>query len=143
LQFNVFTNLSKGENRMLRYLAVLGGLLVMVLSTTPVLAVEVVDAVITTAIEDREPVDSVEVFPIQNGKLYCFSRIIGAEDSTVVYHVWYRDEQLMSRVDLPVNSPDWRTWSAKRFLGEWPGQWHVGIQEADGNRLRKVDFQLR
>ena len=128
---------------MLRYLAVLGGLLVMVLSTAPVLAVEVVDAVITTAIEDREPVDSVEVFPIQNGKLYCFSRIIGAEDSTVVYHVWYRDEQLMSRVELPVNSPDWRTWSAKRFLAEWPGQWHVEIQDADGNRLRKVDFQLR
>jgi len=61
----------------------------------------------------------------------------------VVYHVWYRDEQLMSRVELPVNSPDWRTWSAKRFLEEWPGQWHVEIQDADGNRLRKVDFQLR
>ena len=115
----------------------------MVLSTAPVLAVEVVDAVITTAIVNREPVDSVEVFPIQNGKLYCFTRIIGAEDSTVVYHVWYRDEQLMSRVELPVNSPDWRTWSAKRFLEDWAGKWHVEIQDANGNRLRKVDFQLR
>ena len=128
---------------MLRYLVVLGGLLLMVLSTTPVLAVEVVDAVITTAIVDREPVDSVEAFPIQNGKLYCFTRIIGAEDSTVVYHVWYREEQLMSRVELPVNSPDWRTWSAKRFLEDWPGNWHVEIQDANGNRLRKVDFLLR
>lgn len=128
---------------MLRYLVVLGGILLMVLSTAPALAVEVVDAVITTAIVDRAPVDSVEVFPIQNGKLYCFTRIIGAEDSTVVYHVWYRDEQLMSRVELPVNSPDWRTWSAKRFLEGWPGKWHVEIQDANGNRLRKVDFQLR
>ena len=128
---------------MLRYLVVLGGILMTVLSTVPVLAVEVTDAVITTAIVDREPVDSVEVFLIQNGKLYCFTRIIGAEDPTVVFHVWYRDEQLMSRVELPVNSPDWRTWSAKRFLEDWAGKWHVEIQDANGNRLRKVDFQLR
>lgn len=128
---------------MLRFLIVLGGLLAMVFSTAPVLAVEVVDAVITTAIVDREPVDSVEAFPIQNGKLYCFTRIIGAEDSTVVYHVWYRDDQLMSRVELPVNSSDWRTWSAKRFLEDWSGKWHVEIQDADGKRLRQVDFQLR
>ena len=127
----------------MRYLVVLGGLFVMVLLTAPALAVEVVDAVITTAIVDREPVDSVEVFPIQNGKLYCFTRIIGAEDSTVVYHVWSRDDQLMSRVELPVNSSDWRTWSAKRFLVDWSGRWHVEIQDADGKRLRQVDFQLR
>ena len=125
---------------MLRYLVVSGGLLLMLLSATPGLAVEAVDAVITTAIVDREPVDSVEAFPIQNGKLYCFTRIIGAEDSTVVYHACYRDEQLMSRVELPVNSPDWRTWSAKRFLEDWPGKWHVEIQDANGNRLQKVDF---
>ena len=128
---------------MLRYLVVFGGILWLVLSTTSVLAIEVVDAVITTAIVDREPVDSVEAFPVQNGKLYCFTRIIGAEDSTVVYHVWYRDEQLMSRVELSVNSPDWRTWSAKRFLDDWPGKWHVEIQDANGNRLRKVAFLLR
>ena len=128
---------------MLRYLVVLGGLLVMVLSTAPVLAVEVVEAVITTAIVDREPVDSVDVFPIQNGKLFCFTRIIGAEDATVVYHVWYRDEQLMSQVELPVNSTDWRTWSEKRFFEDSPGKWHVEIQDVHGNPLRKVAFQLR
>lgn len=128
---------------MLRYLVVLGVFLGMILSTAPVLAIEVVDAVITTAIIDREPVDSVEAFPRQNGKLYCFTRIIGAEDSTMVYHVWYRGKQLMSRVELPVRSADWRTWSAKRFLEDWAGEWRVEIQDVDGNVLRVVGFQLR
>ena len=97
----------------------------------------------TTAVIDREPVDQVEAFPRQIGKLYCFSRIIGANESTVVYHVWYRGNQLMSRVELPVNSPDWRTWSAKRFLEDWQGEWRVEVQNADGDILREVKFQLR
>ncbi len=128
---------------MLRYLVVLGVLLWMTVSATTVWSIEVVDAVITTAVIDRSPVDQVKAFPIQNGKLFCFTRIIGAEDSTEVYHVWYRGTQLMSRIKLPVDSPDWRTWSAKRFLDDWSGEWHVEIQDANGSVLRKVDFQLR
>ena len=128
---------------MLRYILVFVVLLGSVASTTPSWAIEVADAVITTAIIDREPVDRVEAFPIQNGMLYCFSRIVGAEDPTTIFHVWFRDTQLMSRVALPVNSPDWRTWSAKRFLEDWPGEWHVEIQDVDGNVLETVSFLLR
>ena len=128
---------------MLRYLAVAGFLLWMTVSATNVWSIEVVDAVITTSVIDRRPVDQVKAFPIQNGKLYCFTRIIGAEDPTEVYHLWYRGEQLMSRTKLSVNSPDWRTWSAKRFLEDWSGEWHVEIHDVDGNVLQKVNFQLR
>jgi len=127
----------------LRYLAVMGSLLWMAVSATTVWSIEVVDAVITTEVVDRNPVDQVKAFPIQNGKLYCFTRIIGAESATEVHHVWYRGKQLMSRMKLPVNSTDWRTWSAKRFLEDWSGEWHVEIQDVDGNVLQSVDFQLR
>jgi len=128
---------------MSRYLLLMSIILAIILSASHVLALEVTEAVMTTAVIDREPVDQVEAFPRQSGKLYCFSRIIGANESTVVYHVWYRGEQVMSRVELPVNSPDWRTWSAKRFLEDWQGEWHVEIQDADGDILREVKFQLR
>ena len=128
---------------MSRYLILIIMVLALVLSAGQVLALEVVDAVITTAVIDREPVDNVEVFPLQNGQLYCFSRIAGADEPTVVYHVWYRGERMVSRVELPVNSSNWRTWSAKRFLEGWSGEWHVEIQDVDGNILRKVEFQLR
>lgn len=128
---------------MLRSLVVMASLLTLLWSASPVWAITVYDAVVTTAIVDREPADSVEVLPIQNGQLYCFTRIIGAGESTVVYHAWYRGEQLMSRVELPVNSPDWRTWSVKRVLEDLPGEWHVDIQDAEGNLMRKVGFQLQ
>lgn len=126
---------------MLRYM-VLTSIILMSFALRPSLAIDAVDAVITTAVFDREPVDMVEVFPRQNGKLYCFTRITGAEEPVKVYHVWYRGEQLMSRVELPVNSSSWRTWSAKQLLEDWPGEWHVEVQDESGNVLKRVDFQL-
>lgn len=114
-----------------------------VIATCPAQALEIANAVITTGVVDREPVDQVKVFPRQNGKLYCFTRVVGAEDTTVVYHLWYRDEVLMSRVELPVKSPNWRTWSAKQFLEDWPGQWRVEIQDAAGAVIKTLEFELR
>lgn len=128
---------------MVRNLLVSGALLMSLTFAGQALALEVIEAVITTAIIQREPVDEVEVFPIQTGKLYCFTRITGAAEATVVYHLWYRGGQLMSRVELPVNSPDWRTWSAKRFLEDEPGQWRIEIQDASGTVMRQVEFELR
>jgi hypothetical protein len=126
---------------MLRYL-LLTSIILMSFAVRPSLAIDAVDAVITTAVFGREPVDMVEVFPRQNGQLYCFTRITGAEEPVKVYHDWYRGEQLMSRVELPVNSSSWRTWSAKQLLEDWPGEWHVEVLDESGNLLKRVDFQL-
>ena len=128
---------------MLRCLLAGVAFLTMILTGGSVLAVDVADAVITTAVINREPVDEVEAFPIQNGRLYCFTRITGAEEPTFVYHLWYHEETLMSRVELPVNSPDWRTWSAKKFLEDQPGEWHVDVLDVTGKLIRSVTFQLR
>ena len=116
---------------MSRYLMLMSIVLILVLSAHQVLAVEAADSVITTAIIDREPVDLVEAIPIQGGTLYFFTRIIGADEATNVVHVWYREEPLMSRVELAVNSSSWRTWSAKTFAGDPPGKWRVEVQDAD------------
>lgn len=106
-------------------------------------AVEIADAVLTTAVVDRELTDRVEVFPRQNGILYCYTRVVGAAGETVVYHLWYYGEELMSRVELPVKSPNWRTWSSKKLLENWPGDSRVEIQDAEGNLLKEMSFELR
>lgn len=127
---------------MSKYLLVAGFVLMSILSASRVAALEVAEVVLTTAVVEREPVDQVEAFPRQGGRLYCFSRIAGASEPTTVYHLWYRGEQLMSRVVLPVNSPDWRTWSVKRLHEDEPGEWRVEIQDAAGNFLQQIIFEL-
>ncbi len=128
---------------MLRNLVLWSSCLALLLTALPASALEVTQMAITTAIVDREPVDSVVVYPIQDTLLYCYTRILHADEPTVVKHAWYRDDQLMSLTELQVKSPDWRTWSAKRLLAGWEGNWRVDVLDADGQLLQSTGFQLR
>ncbi len=103
---------------------------------------QIVDATITSAIENRVPTDSVEVFPADYGKLFFFTRIVGATQETQVSHVWFYEDQEMARVTLPVQSADWRTFSSKRFLPQWVGQWSVVVEDEQGVCLTEVFFRL-
>jgi len=106
------------------------------------MATEIAEAVITTAVVKREPVDRVEVFTVKNGRACCFSRFVGADYPTTVSHLWFLDDELMSRIELPVNAPDWRTWSQNTFREGSSGQWRVEILAAGGELLETVSFQL-
>jgi len=63
--------------------------------------------------------------------------------ATVVYHLWYYDEELTSRVVLSVKSSNCRIWSVKELLDDSPGAWRVEIHAADGNQLEELNFDLR
>ncbi len=99
------------------------------------------DATITTEIVDQMPVDQVTSYPADYGKLFCFSRILGAEAETEVTHVWYYQDDELARVTLPVRSSNWRTYSSKRFLPQWAGQWQVKIFHGE-DELGSLAFTL-
>ena len=71
------------------------------------------DLVMCAAIEDREPSGIGTVFSSDSEKIYCFTKIIGATDTTSVNHVWYMGDKEVSKVSLPVKASPWRTWSSK------------------------------
>lgn len=105
-------------------------------------AIEAREGVMTTAIEDRAPVDDVEVFPATDGQLYCYTKITGATGPTEIVHLWYRGDKLVSRVVLPVRSESWRTWSTKQFLPNWQGEWKVEVRDSQGTLLKTLKFRL-
>ena len=102
----------------------------------------VADGTITSAIENQKPVDQIDSYPADFGKLYCFTRIVGAPEETEVTHVWYYQDNEMARVTLPVRSTDWRTYSSKRFLPQWAGQWKVVVFDGEGNEIATIPFSL-
>ncbi len=114
------------------------------LLSTPVFAagLQVADAAITTAIENQMPVDRIESFPADYGKLFCFTRITGAEKDTQITHVWYFNNDELARVTLPVRSADWRTYSSKRFLPQWAGDWRVVVLDDQQNEIASIPFRL-
>ena len=95
-----------------------------------------------TAVEDRQPSGVGTVFPDSLDKLYCFTKIAGAEDTTYVYHVWYFGNDEIARVKLPVKAKSWRTWSSKK-LNMLLGKGHVEIVSESGNILGKAEFEIQ
>lgn len=93
-----------------------------------------------TDVENRELVGTDINFSSDIGNIYCYTHITGAEDSTEIAHVWYYQNEEKARVTLQVGSADWRTWSSKRILSSWVGDWDVRIEDAEGNVLGSSSF---
>lgn len=100
------------------------------------------DGTITSAIENQMPVDRIESYRADFGKLYCFTRIVGGQGDTEVTHVWYYQDNELARVTLPVKSSDWRTYSSKRFLPQWAGEWKVVVLDRELNEIATIPFSL-
>lgn len=105
-------------------------------------ALEVSEASLTTGIQDRMPVDQVDSLPPGVTTLYCFTRVVGAAEETTVQHVWFRNGVEVARVELPVRSINWRTWSSKKIPADWTGEWKVEIQDKFGEVLTTLPFRV-
>jgi hypothetical protein len=99
-------------------------------------------AAICKNVVDREPVDAGISFAAAVGKLYCFTKIIGAESPTQITHVWYFDGNERARVDLAVNGASWRTFSSKIIQEHELGAWRVDVMDAEGNVLKTLEFEV-
>lgn len=94
------------------------------------------------AVQDRVPVGVADSFPSDIFSVYCFTRIVGADDTTTVVHRWYHGDTRVAEVELVVKSSNWRTWSRKRMMPEWSGQWKVEVVAADGSVIASKEFTL-
>jgi hypothetical protein len=106
-------------------------------------SLEIAQAVICTEVSDRTPIGTGETFPPDIARLYCFTTVLGAEDETSIRHVWSFGDQMMAEVTLPIKSVKWRTYSSKRILPQWIGSWRVDIQDANGQTLTSIDFEIK
>ena len=106
------------------------------------LALEVSEAVITTEIRDRAPVDAIQTYPATAESLICYTRVTGAAADTSITHLWYREGVEMARIELPVRSGDWRTWSSKSIFPGAAGAWRVDVLDAEGELLKTIPFTL-
>jgi len=104
---------------------------------------EVVEVTFCTGVEERTPVGADTEFSNTVGRVWCFTKITGADDPTTVVHVWYFNDEEKARVDLAVNSNSWRTWSSKQVVETWTGQWRLEVESADGTVLKTAEFAIK
>jgi len=99
-------------------------------------------AVICKNVVNRAPVDIGNRFPATVDRLYCFTKILGAEQPSRITHVWYFDGSERDRIGLAVGGSPWRTYSSKRVRTVDVGSWHVDVLDAGGNILYRVTFEV-
>lgn len=99
-------------------------------------------AALATSIMDREPQGIANKFPGDIEKIYFFTHVQGALNPTVIYHRWYYKGKLMAEVGLPVKSKNWRTYSSKRIIFEWIGNWVVEAVDTKGQVLKSLTFEI-
>ena len=115
-------------------------------ATLPVEAVEpaiaVKEGVIATTVENRLPQGVGTQFSATVGVLYCFTSVSGAGEETSIIHTWYYQDKKVAEVVLPVRSILWRTWSSKKIMPEWKGDWKVAVTSEDGTLLTTIPFTI-
>jgi hypothetical protein len=105
---------------------------------------QVLRAYVCKGIEESEPAEAGRSFlSPESGllRLCCFSEVASAAPDTIL-HVWYWGDREMARVPLEVHGPRWRTWSSKRILEEWRGDWRVEITDRAGAVLTSLEFSI-
>lgn len=101
------------------------------------------EASVGTSIENRELQGTAESFSPDVGTVWCLTRITGGGgEGDTVKHRWFHGDNLMAEVELPVRSSSWRTYSSKKILPEWTGDWSVEITDPEGTVLETVKFSI-
>jgi hypothetical protein len=105
--------------------------------------IEVENNAICTSVEDRQPIGTDSVFTADAGKLYCFTKLKSQTDKSKISHVWFYQDNIMAKINLPIKAKSWRTWSAKTIMPDWKGNWRVEVQDSNGNILSSISFRLK
>lgn len=93
--------------------------------------------------EIRGIVGAGELFAPDVERVFCLTRVEGLADDTTITHAWYHEGVTRARVDLPVRSSNWRTWSSKLILPGWTGVWEVKVLDSGGTVLASASFEIR
>jgi len=99
----------------------------------------VVRSTITTAVENREPTDSLESASTEQNQLYFFTELRDMSGQTA-RHRWEHNGKVMAEVEFDVKGPRWRVWSSKSFVPNWTGDWKVSVVNGAGDVISEKRF---
>ena len=97
-------------------------------------AANVARAQFTSAVQDREPVDSLDALTNDVERVFFFTELRGLGGQRVT-HRWEHGGKVMGEVAYEVGGDRWRVWSSKQFDPSWTGEWKVSVIDASGATL--------
>jgi Protein of unknown function (DUF2914) len=98
--------------------------------------------VVSTGVENREPVGVAAKFPASTEKVYCFLEATDILKDTEVSFVWIYNGKELLKTNMPLKAGSkWRTNTNKNLRG-LKGDWKVELRDAGGKVLKDVTFKV-
>lgn len=106
---------------------------------TPAATGTIARSTFTTAVENREPVDSISKLGADRNKIYYFTELkdMGGQQVT---HRWEYNGKVMAEVPFQVGGSRWRVYSSKLLDNDWKGEWKVSVIDTNGSTLSVNTF---
>lgn len=105
----------------------------------PVPAEAVARGTFTTAVDQREPVDSIDSLDSDQDRVFYFTEFVGV-DGRRLLHRWEYDGEIVAEVPIAVGGPRWRAYSSKKLDVSRLGEWTVSVVDETGHVVHSDSF---
>jgi hypothetical protein len=95
------------------------------------------NAAMCESIKEYIPQNPGIVFSTAIGKILCLTVFDPVPQKTVIYHNWYRNDELITKVKLTLKPPRWSTFSSIQLREADKGPWRVEIVDQK-DRIHKI-----
>jgi hypothetical protein len=117
----------------MKFIHIIASTLLLLVAT--VVQADIARATFTTAIEGREPVDTVTELSNDKTSIYFFTEITGMNGHSVT-HRWEYGGEPQFEMTFSVGGDRWRVWSNKTLSPGMTGEWKVVVVDEAGFVLR-------
>ena len=93
----------------------------------------------TTAVEQREPVDSITSLASDRDRVYYFTEFVGV-DGRRLTHRWEYQGEVVAEVPITIGGPRWRAYSTKSLGASRLGEWTVSVVDESGHVVHTDSF---
>jgi hypothetical protein len=110
--------------------------------TSPPQKLALVQSVVCEDVKDGSPQNVAIAFPVSVGKVACFTAFDPVPRKMVIYHNWFRKDELNTRIRLVLQPPRWTTYSTIQLREIDKGPWRIEITDEEGQVLAILRFSI-
>jgi hypothetical protein len=93
-------------------------------------------------VENFNPVRPGLVFSVSAGQVSCYTSFDPVPQPTVIYHRWFRRDELSTQTRLRLYPPKWSTYSVIQLRETDKGPWRVEILDQNGHLFEVIRFSI-
>ena len=99
-------------------------------------------AVMCERVENLTPIGPGLVFSVSSGQVCCFTSFDPVPQHTVIYHRWFRRDELSTQTRLRLYPAKWSTYSVIQLRETDKGPWRVEIIDQNGRVFDVLRFSI-